>query len=336
MVSLLFLFASLGVFNAFIVGIHLLAKKKRHLTDIYFAGLLLTLAIRIGKSVFYYFHRDADKLILQLGLSACIFIGPFFYLFLKTLVKEKIDSRKDVLLLVSLLVAISLIGIAFPYQQNPEIWNTYIVQGIYVIWVLFLVLGLLISYPVVLKSYDSDKVRNNRNYVLGIIFTFIFITLTYQLALFIGITYIWGALIFTFSFYYLSYRVLFNKHGAVPKALFRNPPTGEDLLASLASIMKEQKPYKKQGLKLEELATISQTSKHELSKVLNENYGKGFARYVQEYRVLEAKELIMSHHHLSLEGIGHEAGFKSKSSFFEAFKKITGTTPAAFRKERSS
>lgn len=334
MISLLFLLASLGVFNALLLGLYLLVKKKRTTTDIYFAGLLLTLAIRIGKSVFYYFNRDADKLILQIGLSACIFIGPFFFLFLKSLIKPRLDQKKDALLLGTLLLIILIVGLLFPYREYPEWWNQYIVQGIYLVWIAFLIGGLWMAIPSFSSTSDSQKNKANRYYLLGIIVSFIFISLTYQLALFIGITYIWGALIFTFSFYYLSYRVLFNRQSVSPKPLFESYMEGQDLLQQLDEIMTSQKPYKQQGLKLQELAALAQTSKHELSKVLNDTYGKGFARYVQEYRVAEAKALIASHHHLSLEGIGNEAGFKSKSAFFEAFKKITGTTPAAFRKEQ--
>ncbi|HAP64901.1 MAG TPA: hypothetical protein DCR93_37250 [Cytophagales bacterium] len=98
--------------------------------------------------------------------------------------------------------------------------------------------------------------------------------------------------------------------------------------------MWDHKLFLSQGLKLEELASASDLTRHQLSRVLNEIYGHGFAHYVNSYRVRAAKELILTRAELSLEGIGYEVGFRSKSSFFESFKKHTGQTPAQFRKQQ--
>jgi hypothetical protein len=80
--------ASLGVVNGFILSFFLMFKKQNTWSNVYFGGLLMALSIRIGKSVFVFFSDSVDRLILQIGLSACIFIGPLFYLYVKAL-KEK-------------------------------------------------------------------------------------------------------------------------------------------------------------------------------------------------------------------------------------------------------
>ena len=58
-----------------------------------------------------------------------------------------------------------------------------------------------------------------------------------------------------------------------------------------------------------------------------------FNNYINSFRVEYAKELLVTNKfsNLSIEGIGIEAGFHSKSTFYAAFKKIENTTPAQYR-----
>ncbi|MEM7549549.1 MAG: helix-turn-helix domain-containing protein [Bacteroidota bacterium] len=332
----LFLFAGLGVVNGFLVGIHLLFKSPRNIIDIYFGGLILALSVRIGKSVFFYFYPDVDFLILQIGLSACVFIGPLFLLYAKALHEQPTQfSKNDLLMLSVLLLSIVTIGLIFPYRSFPEIWNTYIVRSIYLVWSGFMICGLYHSRKTLIKSVTSFGNLNERErYSLAVIIAVLFITGTYQFAFFItGFTYIWGSIIFTLSFYYLAYRALVSKKSVAPKPL--KPliiENSKDILNNIDRIMEVEKPFSNKKLKLEDLAAYAQISKHVLSKVLNDEYGHGFSHYVKTFRVNEAKQLIEFRHDLSLEGIGYESGFNSKSSFFEAFKKVTGNTPAEYKR----
>ncbi|MBO3697933.1 AraC family transcriptional regulator [Roseivirga sp. E12] len=335
----LFLFASLGVINGILLSIYLFTKKPKRLLDIYFGGLILSLCIRIGKSVLVHFDRDVDKLILQIGLSACVFIGPFFYLYARSLQDgNQIHKKKDSLLLIILAIAVIAVGILMPYRTEPDFWNTYMVKGIYLVWAAFVLMGLYHTRSVFAQLFKSPlKLNEEGRYVLGIALSVLFITITYQIALFIdGYTYIWGSIIFSISFYYLAGRKLVSKKALTPKSTQAPLENASELFQKVERLMTTQKPFINPKLKLDDLAAEVGISRHNLSRVLNEEYHHGFSQYVKEHRVNEAKQLIEVRNELSLEGIGFEAGFNSKSAFFEAFKKVTELTPSAYKKSISA
>lgn len=331
---ILFLLASLGVINGVLVGAYLAIKRNSIPSDRYFGALLLALCIRIGKSIYFYFNKEADLLILQIGLSACTFIGPLFFLYSKTLLDQgKKIEKKDILFLLALLVTIIAVGIIYPYRTFPGIWNGYIIYGIYSVWLLFVLCGLYYCRKFLgVELFSPSKMNKDQQYVLAIMLAMIFITLTYQAALFIKYTYIWGALIFSFTFYYLMGRMLLTQKPATPRTSTSPLPNASELFKRVDDLMIQEKPFVSQELKLDELAKQAGMTKHVLSRVLNEEYKSGFAQYVKEFRIKEAKHLIGVRPELSLEGIGYEAGFKSKSAFFEAFRKIEKCTPAEYKK----
>ena len=335
--TILFLFAGLGVVNGAVLGAYLFMKQKRSPGDFYFGGLLFALSIRIGKSVLVFFEPELDKLILQIGLSACLFIGPFFYLFIKFQIKPEEKNRKlDMMLLWGLLITIIALGTIWSYRTYPEIWNTWFIKGIYAIWMFFLCWGLYVGKDLFIKVVSKNqKLSPREQYLLMIMLGVIFITLCYQFALYIrGFTYIWGSLIFSFSFYFLLWRA-FNQNTSIgPQAPQTQPlEDGLLLLEKVDKLMEDQKLYMNPRLKLEDLAQLSDIQRHILSRVLNEVYLHGFAQYVNEYRIREAQKLIKSRNDLTFEGIGYESGFNSKSSFFSAFKKIANCTPLQFKKQ---
>ncbi|MEP5611910.1 MAG: AraC family transcriptional regulator [Cyclobacteriaceae bacterium] len=331
---ILFLLASLGVVNGLLVGVFLIVRRSRPISDRYFGGLILALSIRIGKSVFFYFSEDVDKLILQVGLSACVFIGPFFYLYVKSIRRnEQHFNRTDLLLLLILLVAIVFVGIVFPYPTFPEMWNGNIIYWIYGTWILFTLLGLYQSAELLKKkTVSTNRIGAGERYFGVIVGAVLFITTTYQIALFFGFAYIWGALVFSTTFYYLGVRAFLLRKSITPK-VFQPLENGAVLLRQVEDLMEKERLFTNRGLNLGLVAERAMMSKHLLSRVLNEEYERGFSHYVKEHRVNEAKQLIRSRPELSLEGIGYEAGFSSKSAFFEAFKKIVSSTPAEYKKE---
>mgnify|MGYP000035312788 CR=1 FL=1 len=85
------------------------------------------------------------------------------------------------------------------------------------------------------------------------------------------------------------------------------------------------------NLKSSEVAKKLRITTHQFSQLLNDNLGKKFSSYVNQYRIEEAKKVLQENSNLTLETIGYECGFNSKSTFYTTYKKIVGKTPSQFK-----
>lgn len=108
----------------------------------------------------------------------------------------------------------------------------------------------------------------------------------------------------------------------------------QDYLQRLEDYMQHEKPYIEADLTIETLAKQLHIPRHFLTQILNEQLGKNFYLYVNEYRIKEIKERLIEpeNAHLTILAIAYESGFNSKSTFNTVFKKITNMTPSQFRK----
>lgn len=103
-------------------------------------------------------------------------------------------------------------------------------------------------------------------------------------------------------------------------------------VTQLISFMENQKPYLDPQLDLGKLAERYGMKKHELSVLINRDINIGFNDFINYWRVETAKKHLLdgSLDHLTIVGLGHKSGFKSKSTFFGSFKKYTGMTPNSY------
>ena len=100
----------------------------------------------------------------------------------------------------------------------------------------------------------------------------------------------------------------------------------------LESLMLEDKVYENESLNLSMVAENLGLSVHQLSELINTEYGYSFSRFVREHRVKAAKNLLLENLKTSVLAISMETGFKSQSNFYAAFKASTGVSPGKFRK----
>lgn len=101
----------------------------------------------------------------------------------------------------------------------------------------------------------------------------------------------------------------------------------------LQKFLVEEKPYLWSNVNMDEFCKKLNTNRTYLSKIIHDQYHQNFYDLICEYRIRIVRELLTdpSMSHLSIEGIGEMAGFKSNSNFHKKFKNLVGVTPSQFR-----
>lgn len=113
-------------------------------------------------------------------------------------------------------------------------------------------------------------------------------------------------------------------------------PTEENVyFKELELLCSEQKIYRDKSLDRNKVAEMLGISPSYVSQLTNSITGENFSTYINQYRVEEAKKLILDEElaNYSLLAIGLECGFSSKTTYYNWFKKTTGVTPNTFRKK---
>jgi YesN/AraC family two-component response regulator len=107
----------------------------------------------------------------------------------------------------------------------------------------------------------------------------------------------------------------------------------EQLGKSLVHFMEHAQPWKDSELTLADLAAQLDSTPHKLSEVVNTEIGQTFYDFVNGYRVREVQRRIKAGEARSLKmlALAMDAGFASKSTFNQVFKKHTSQTPSDFR-----
>jgi AraC-like DNA-binding protein len=344
--GLMFFFSVLGAFNGLILAAYFLFFKKiKTFTSFLLGLLLLWLCVRIGKSVFIYFDAGLPDVYRQIGLSACFFIGPTLFYLIKA-IKEHITEIPDYWKrnFGFQFVGIILIGIIFPYQKHPHIWNTYVVIFVYLQWSLYTVASGFSIKNVLVKLFNPTEKLNVAEQFLSLLFIGNTITLTSYvfsiLNLFNGFC-ISGPLAFTFILYISLVFVLKQEKMDIAVFAVQDKYTHKKidveqataLVKKLEQLLQGQALYKDSNLKLNDLSKKINISGHQLSQLLNDNLGKSFSTYINEYRINEACKMIIEQPNLTLEAIGYDVGFNAKSTFYTTFKKLKHTTPMIYKEK---
>lgn len=102
----------------------------------------------------------------------------------------------------------------------------------------------------------------------------------------------------------------------------------------IEELMTEDKLYRDPELTLHSLSEDLGIKPYQLTEFLNEHLQTGFHNYINRFRIDEAVKLLGEKPDQDILSICYFVGFNSKSSFNDAFRKVTGKTPSQLRRKK--
>jgi AraC-like DNA-binding protein len=132
--------------------------------------------------------------------------------------------------------------------------------------------------------------------------------------------------------------VIMNDAPPIAPPRYERSGLGDDeamkLKDALIVTMERDRPWAESELTLAELAAKLETTPHKLSEVLNSQMRLTFYDFVNGYRVRDVQRRIRAGeaNTRKMLALALDAGFASKSTFNQAFKKHTNLTPSEFAK----
>ena len=105
-----------------------------------------------------------------------------------------------------------------------------------------------------------------------------------------------------------------------------------EMLERMDKLLLDSDLYKKQDLTIADVGVAINEHPRAISNALNTYYKKNFNTYINEFRIQKARELLQGGYSgkMSIEGLANEVGFRSKTSFYRAFKENTEMTPVEY------
>ena len=229
------------------------------------------------------------------------------------------------------------INYSYHYIKNQFRWLVLFSFAFYLVLSLLLVIKTRKRGWTSSKNIKVDKYIFSRNTVIFffvLMLTLLFIYLNYDDD---GGDHIIGMMqtitIFFTSFFILSESRFFEKSWIADK--YETLAGNSIQFETVERFISESHYYSQQEISLKKVAEELGTNGNTVSKLVNSKTGTNFNDYINQKRIALAQKRLLDDEfkHFTVEAIGESVGFKSKSAFYNAFKKHTGLSPSAFMKQ---
>lgn len=117
------------------------------------------------------------------------------------------------------------------------------------------------------------------------------------------------------------------------KLLNKKDKVTEKICRDLEKYIIDNEIYTDKNISLNSLSAAVNLSTHKLSSLLNNQYQQNFKDFINSYRIDRIKIQIANPVNLqnfTIESLAYDAGFASRSAFYNSFKRIVGMTPVEY------
>lgn len=352
---LLFVGISQAIFSSMLI----LAKKDKSIADTILAAWLILMAIEFVTLIIDF--RWAGRPLLS---SSFLLVNPAFYFYVRALtqrgfalkpmyllhllpfvffeiscylMRETVSLtgffREDTHLIYRIIFGVSnlisffsynILSIYMLHRHKKEVYNQYssIDVTLNLVWVFFIVIFYTVYWSsLIIISLISISFSELR---------FVPLLINYSVMLF---------LIYVLGFYGLRQKRVPLSDGpdtVEKKEKYANSKLNEtqktEIKAALLRFFQKEKPHLDPEFNMDVLSERTGFPKYQITEVLSTELGLNFFSFVNQYRIEAVKKMLSDPENLfSIEAIGYECGFNSKSVFYTVFKKIEGLTPNAWK-----
>lgn len=350
MSNALIITTGIGIIQSILFGLLLLQKKEKDLSDWILLGWFVVFGTHLLLIQLISLRPHPASLIF--AKTFALLHGPLLLLYTISVFEQKWHAK-------SLIHLLPFVGISIvKFLLSPDI------TGANEVLLLISKSCSLIGYPLyvwhwlsgtlsTLKSSRADSYILESRWIrrliflllayagIGILHVGMDLLLNIRFSILLDII-LYVSMINIIGFYGLKFKLMHDDEAAIQTSVLpkyqHSPLRGEAAVekkAIIEAFFSETEAYLNSEFSLSHLSNHVGIPRHHLSEIINQQMGTTFYDLVNSRRIEQAKKRLLdgSSDHLTLEGLGYECGFNTKSAFYHQFKRYTGKTPGKFRSE---
>lgn len=280
--------------------------------------LFIAIALRIGKSIFYYLFPEISLFGVSFGFLGLSTIGPLLWLYTGLSTESRAGLKKS----DNFHTILPILGFLGIISGSVDPYLVYL-SGTTVLF-FYLAACWYMAIP-------GDVQHKGWNLWLLTSVSLVWGALAYQLISDTILNYAYGAAVAALVTYVLIFRMLKNPSIFQKKIAYNIQP---ELIDRVVKCLEEERLYQHSALNLTQLANHLDEPVYRVSKAVKKHYGRNFPEVVNSLRIEEVKRRleIEKDTFCKVEGMAYEVGFNTPSAFYAAFKKETSSSPREYQR----